>query len=356
VHVLSLVETEAEAEAMRGLPEVASSHSFDLPLERRPLRGGTVPTVVAGSYRTQAAKLLRQAVCRYQPDVLILEYSQSGAYIDGSLDVPTILVEHDVAYRSAFGHALAEPSNRGKARRLFDVARLYRWEIETAKRADLVLTASEEEARRLRLRGVRTATGAVPNGVDVAAFDPPRGRHESMDVLFVGYFAHPPNVDGLGFFTSAVWPHLRDTRPAPTVTVVGSGLPNDLAGRIHTAGFRYAGFVPDLAAELWSHRVFVCPIRLGAGTRIKLLEAAAARCAIVSTTFGAEGLGLEHEREILLADEPAAFAAAVRRLLGDPDLRRRLGDAAHDAVQRQFDWPVLAARLEDLCYRLLAKQ
>ena len=60
-----------------------------------------------------------------------------------------------------------------------------------------------------------------------------------------------------------------------------------------------------------------------------------------------------HERDILLADEPAAFAAAVRRLLGDEDLRRRLGDAAHDAVQRQFDWPVLAGRLETLCYELV---
>lgn len=151
---------------------------------------------------------------------------------------------------------------------------------------------------------------------------------------------------------SDIWPHLSAGRPAPTVTVVGSGLPGHLIDRVEEAGLHYAGFVEDLAAELWAHRVLVCPIRLGAGTRIKLLEAAAARCAIVSTTFGAEGLGLEHERDILLADEPAAFAAAVDRLLGDAALRRRLGDAAHDAVRRQFDWPVLAGRLEALCYEL----
>jgi len=157
----------------------------------------------------------------------------------------------------------------------------------------------------------------------------------------------------LDFFTAEVWPHLRRDGRQPSVSVVGSGLPTDLAGRIDDAGFRYAGYAEDLTAELWSHRVFVCPIRFGAGTRIKLLEAAAARCAIVSTTLGAEGLGLEDGRDVLLADDPADFARAVERLLGDDELRRKLGDAAHDTVQRHFDWPVLAGRLERVCQELV---
>ena len=216
-----------------------------------------------------------------------------------------------------------------------------------------MLTASELEAEVLRRRGVSRVSGAVPNGVDVASFEPVAGRVETRDVLFVGYFGHPPNEDGLGFFVDEVWPHLAATGGPPSVSVVGSGLSGPLAARVHDARFRYAGFVDEVTSELWSHRVFICPIRLGAGTRIKLLEAAAARCAIVSTTFGAEGLGLEHGRDILLADDPVAFAAGVERLLADEPLRRRLGDAAHDAVQRQFDWPALAARLERVCYDLL---
>jgi glycosyltransferase involved in cell wall biosynthesis len=205
----------------------------------------------------------------------------------------------------------------------------------------------------LRRRGVPRATSAVPNGVDVAAFEPGGGRQEVRDILFVGYFLHPPNVDGLNHFVSSVWPHLRDQGRRLSVTVVGSGLAADLRARVEAAGFHYAGFVDDLAAEFWSHRVFVCPIRFGAGTRIKLLEAAAARCAIVSTTLGAEGLGLRNGRDALLADDPAAFAQAVLQLLDDKELRVRLGDAAHDTVQRQFDWPVLAGRLERVFYDLL---
>jgi GT2 family glycosyltransferase len=352
VRVLSLVTTEDEREAMASLPGVAGSQSFVLPLERSSWPGGMEPAVVANTYRRSAAGLLEDAVARYRPDVLVLEYTQSGSYISPSLRVPTILVEHDLAYRSSLRGALNRDGVFRKARALFDTARLYRWEIEATRRADLVLTASELEADVLRSRGVSNVSSAVPNGVDVAAFEPPGGRPETRDILFVGYFLHPPNVDGLDFFTTAVWPHLAAGGRELSVSVVGSGLPADLTARVGDAGFRYAGYVEDLARELWSHRVFVCPIRFGAGTRIKLLEAAAARCAIVSTTLGAEGLGLVDGRDVLLADDPAAFARAVERLLGDDQLRRRLGDAAHDAVQRQFDWPALAGRLEDVCYEL----
>ena len=286
-------------------------------------------------------------------DLVEFEYTHSGAYITHDLGVPTVLVEHDIAYRSAFRGALMRDGVPDRARALFDVARLYRWEIETARKADVALTASNLEAEMLRRRGVPQATSAVPNGVDVAAFEPRDGRREVRDILFVGYFLHPPNVDGLNYFVSSIWPHLCSQGRHLSVTVVGTGLAADLASLADAAGFRYTGFVHDLTAELWSHRVFVCPIRYGAGTRIKLLEAAAARCAIVSTTLGAEGLGLRDGRDALLADDPAAFARAVLRLLDDDKLRARLGDSAHDTVQRQFDWPVLAGNLERIFYDLL---
>jgi GT2 family glycosyltransferase/glycosyltransferase involved in cell wall biosynthesis len=351
VHVLSLVATEEEREGMKALPGAASSHSFALPRERWAMPGGMAPRMIAESYRPQARELLDDAVRRYRPDVVVLEYTMSGAYLEPALGAPTILVEHDVAYRSAARGARVARGRLARARAYFDVARLYRWELETARKADLVLAASGAEAAVLRRRGVPRVSDEVPNGVDVAAFDPGEPREQTGDVLFVGAFSHPPNTDGLEYFTGRIWPHLKSAG-RPGVTVVGAGLPGALEGRCRDEGFECAGFVDDLPAALWRHKVFVCPIRYGAGTRIKLLEAAAARCAIVSTALGAEGLGFQDGRELLLADDPAGFAAAVRRLLDDPDLRRRLGDAAHESVRLRFDWPVLAARLERLCYDL----
>ena len=355
VHVLSLVDNDAERASMLSLPDVASSASYVLPPERIFLPGGAVPSAVRASFRPSMGRRIEEMVRRYAIDVLQLEYTQSAAYLSRRLGVPAVLVEHDIAYRSAFRRALNLADASGAASVLFDAARLYRWEIKSAREADLVLTASEQEAKILRRHGVANVSGAVPNGVDVAAIEPEGVRRETLDVLFVGYFPHAPNVDALRYFVAQVWPLLRKTGRPLSVSIVGSELPSDLACRVKECGFRYAGYVEDLPKELWSHRVFVAPIRYGAGTRIKLLEAAAAKCAIVSTTLGAEGLGFRNGRDLIIADRPADFASSVERLLDDGAARARLGASAHDCVKRRFDWPMLVVVLENLYYRLMER-
>lgn len=353
VHVLSLVGNNSEQTAMLSMPDVASSASYVIPPEMSFLPGGLVPSVVRSSFRPSISRHIDEMVRHYAIDIVQLEYTHSAAYLSKSAGTPTVLVEHDIAYRSALRRTLKLGLGLRKVFGLFDTARLYRWEIKGARTADLVLAASAEEAAILRRHRIARVTSSVPNGVDVAALEPKGVRPESKDILFVGYFLHPPNVDALRYFVSTVWPLLSRTGRELSVSIVGSNLPKDLASAVERCGFRYAGYVDDLAEELWSHRVFIAPIRYGAGTRIKLLEAAAARCAMVSTTLGAEGLGLRDGHDLLIADTPAGFARSVERLLDDSALRARLGVAAHDSVKRRFDWPMLAAELEGLYYRLL---
>lgn len=353
VHVLSLVGNEAERQAMLSLPNVASSDSYVLPPETSYRTGSAVPSVVRHTYRPSIGRRIDELVGRYAIDILQLEYTHSAAYIATSHGIPTVLVEHDVAYRSAFRRALKQRSVLLTLRGLFDATRLYRWELQNAKKADLALTASEQEARILFRRGIAKVSSAVPNGVDVAALEPHGARSESRDILFVGYFLHDPNVDALRYFVSSIWPQLNRDCQNLSVSIVGSNLPSELAVEASACGFRCAGYVEDLPRELWSHRVFVAPIRYGAGTRIKLLEAAAAKCAIVSTSLGAEGLGLRDGQDLLIADTAADFAGAIARLLGDRRLRAQLGASAHDSIRSRFDWPMLAGELEGLYYELL---
>ena len=108
------------------------------------------------------------------------------------------------------------------ARRLADAGRLYRWELRHARKADLVLAASEQEAGILRRHGIARASAAVPNGVDVTAFEPCGPRNETRDLLFVGYFLHTPNVDGLRYFISEIWPQVRAVRHQVDLTIIGS--------------------------------------------------------------------------------------------------------------------------------------
>jgi glycosyltransferase involved in cell wall biosynthesis len=353
VHVLSLVGDEAEREAMRSLPHVASSDSYVIPPETRYFPGSAVPAAVRGTYRPLMGRRIEEAVRRHAIDILQLDFTHSAAYVSNSVGRPTVLVEIDIAYRSAFRSALKQDGVLKTAYGLFDATRLYHWELRNVRKADLVLASSEHEAMILRRHGIAKVSSDVPNGVDVAACEPRGTRCETRDILFVGHFGHPPNVDALRHFVSRIWPRLRAHGQELSVSVVGPGLPSVLASEVRGCGFRHAGYVKDLRTELWSHRVFIAPIRLGAGTRIKLLEAAAAKCAMVSTTLGAEGLGLRDGQDLLIADCPADFARSVERLLGDSALRARLGVSAHDSVKRRFDSPTLAANLEGLYYRLL---
>ena len=355
VHVVSRVDNEAEMEAMRSLPNVATSDSYVIPAETSYFPGSAVPAAVRGTYRPSMGRHIEEAVRHHDIDILQLDFTHSAVYLPNSLGRPTVLVEIDIAYRSAFRSALKQDGVLRTAYGLFDATRLYHWELHNVRKADLVLASSEHEATILRRHGIARVSSAVPNGVDVAAFEPRGDRCETRDILFVGHFGHPPNVDALRHFVSRIWPLLHAQDPKLSVSIVGSGLPSDLASEVRGCGFRQVGYVEDLPTELWSHRVFVAPIRLGAGTRIKLLEAAAAKCAMVSTTLGAEGLGLRDGQDILIADRPADFATSVETLLDDSALRARLGASAHDSVERRFDAPALAANLEGLYYRLLER-
>jgi glycosyltransferase involved in cell wall biosynthesis len=356
VHVLSAVANETEQEAMRSLPNVASSEAnIHMPLSDDYTPGGSVPAVVRGTYRPWLSKRIGQLIREYSLDLVQLEYTHAAAYMPAVREqgVPVVLMEHDIAFASMLRQSKLQRPGIRKARTFYDALRLHRWELEQARRADLVLTASEREAEMLRRRGIERVSGAVPNGGSVASLEPRGPRREERDILFVGFFGHPPNADGLEYFATKIWPFVREANPSLRVSVVGPRLAPGLLARVTDLGFRYAGYVEDLAAELWSHKVFIVPIRYGAGTRIKVLEAAAAKCAMVSTTLGAEGIALRHERDLLLADKPGDFAKAVNMLLADADLRARLGSSAHEVMKSHYDWPILVRNLERLYYGLV---
>ena len=353
VHVLSLVGSRDEQVAVSGLPRVASSESILIRPKPSYLRGSSTPSSALGLLIAGVSECLAQIAREHSIDILQLEYTHAAAYLDAVPGLPVVLTEHDVAFVSRFRGLRFADTPGAAFVGLIEALRLYRWELKQAKRADLLLTTSERDADFLRLRGVTRVTGAVPNGVEVARLQPRGRREETSDLLFVGNFRLRPNIDGLGYFLSEIWPSLAEQRRGLSMSVVGPRLAPDLVDRAAALGITYAGYVQDLAAEFWSHKVLVVPIRYGSGTRVKVLEAAAAKCAIVSTTLGVEGIGLEHGSQVLIADDPPAFTKAVIKLLDDADLRASLGSSAHDMVKNHYDWPVLIQRQESLYYDLL---
>ncbi|HEX8190569.1 MAG TPA: glycosyltransferase family 4 protein, partial [Pyrinomonadaceae bacterium] len=197
--------------------------------------------------------------------------------------------------------------------------------------------ALERLAPGIRSAVVPTVHAPRPGG-------PPFERREHL--LFVGNFRHRPNADGVRFFAEEVLPLVRQELPGVELLLVGDGAPADFSSR-EAEGVRLLGYVPDVEPLFGRARVFVAPLRFGAGAKGKIGEALAHAVPVVTTTVGAEGMHLRDGEEVLVADSPAQFAGAVVRLYRDPGLWRRLSENGLAHVGRHFSPRVVGRIVND---------
>jgi polysaccharide biosynthesis protein PslH len=260
---------------------------------------------------------------------------------------PAVFVDsHNIDYELARQYA----SSGGLVRRLYAAAnwrKLRREELQTYRDADGVYLCSADDERRLlkEVPGVRTAV--IPNGADVDFYQPrpsdpaPGGR----TVVFFGLLSYIPNIDGVSYFIQEIWPQIAAAQPDARLKVIG-GHPHPSLLAMAGPRIEFTGFVPDLRPHLASAAAVVVPLRIGGGTRLKIVEAMAMGKAIVSTTLGAEGIEARPSQDLILEDDPAAFARAVSGLLDDPERAKRIGEAARQLAVRKYSWRGAASALE----------
>ncbi len=229
--------------------------------------------------------------------------------------------------------------------------RLRRYEAEICCRADRVIAVSEADALALRslVPGLRVTV--VPNGVDVSAYDPQIPSAPGMTanaLVFTGKMDFRPNVDAVLWFAGEVLPRIQEQVPDVRFWVVGQRPHRRLEVLRGNPAITLTGYVEDTRPYIAGATVYVAPLRIGGGTRLKLLEAMAMERAVVATRLGAEGYEVQDGRELLLADDAETFAAAVVSLLRDPARRTIIGRAARRFVESHYDWAVLAPRVEAL--------
>jgi glycosyltransferase involved in cell wall biosynthesis len=187
----------------------------------------------------------------------------------------------------------------------------------------------------------------VPNGVDPDAFAPLDVLQRPGRMIFTGLVDYRPNYDGITWFVDEVFPRVRRTHPNAELLIVGQGSPQAL-DQLRRPGVIATGRVPDLTPYLAEAEVSVIPLRIGGGTRLKLVEAMSMGKAVVSTSLGAEGIDALHGTHVMLADEPASFAEAVSQLLDSADVRHRLGRQARALAMEKYSWSRSAQLMEDL--------
>ena len=292
-------------------------------------------------------------------DVVNLEFPYLGHYDlrqapPGERRPSLIVDSHEIAYDLARQFARAG-GNLG--RRLYAGAnwrKLRRDELGTYRAADGVYLCSATDERCLlnQVPGVRTTV--IPNAADVEYYQPrptdpaPDGR----TVVYFGLLSTIPNIDGVVHFAQDIWPRIAEAAPQARCKIIGGRPPPSL---LALAGPRVklTGFVSDLRPHLAAAAAVVVPLRLGGGTRLKIVEAMAMGKAIVSTTLGAEGIEAVPGRDLLVEDQPAAFAKAVHRLLAEPGLAARIGQSARQLAVERYGWSEAARVLEGFYHRIL---
>jgi glycosyltransferase involved in cell wall biosynthesis len=221
-------------------------------------------------------------------------------------------------------------------------------------RAQLVLACSDHDRSAFEKLSRESRIVVAPNVIDVASYQPaPEG--ESGTVLYTGGMDWYPNRDAVEYFVHQIFPALRKLVPAVRFVVAGRNPSDEFRRQFDgMADVVFTGTVPDMRAEISKASVCVVPLRIGSGTRLKILEAAAVAKPIVSTTLGAEGLDFRNGSEIRIADDPQSFAGETARLLQDRTRAAALGAAARQRVQQSYSLSALATALRSAFNQLPA--
>jgi glycosyltransferase involved in cell wall biosynthesis len=291
--------------------------------------------------RGQAARLLAAA----PPQVCVADFLAAVPNLPPRPRAPVALFEHNVEH--VIWQRLAALERRPWRRLALELEsrKMRRFEAAACRNAELTFTVSDADGAALARLAPDATLLTVPTGVDTSYFVPRGLAERPGSLVFTGAMDWYPNEDAVVHFVASVLPRIRRERPATTLTVAGRNPPprvRELAGE----GVNVTGSVDDVRPFVESASVYVVPLRVGGGTRLKVFEALAMGKALVSTSVGVEGLPVVPGEHFVLADTPEDFAREVGALLADGGRRRRLGAAGRRLVEQRYSWPRVSRSLE----------
>ncbi len=310
---------------------------------------GLAPPAVRLEYSAGLVAHLEQVWAADPPAVVLLEFTSMAQYapLARRFGATVVCTAYNVAFVAQVRRARMQRGLALKARRWLGALSLWLYELRTLRQCDLVVALSDVDRDALRRWLPQTRIEYVPSGVDLAQWPVSRAAEAGPEVLFVGNYFHPPNVEGAEWLAREVWPLVRQQCPEARLTLAGRS-PSAAIQALATRDIQVPGTVDDLHGLYRQSSVVVAPIFWGSGVRIKILEALACGLPLVTTALAAEGIDLADGQSAVYAETPAAFAAAIVRLLGDPAARARIGDAGRHVVERDYDWQQVGARLAAL--------
>jgi polysaccharide biosynthesis protein PslH len=288
-------------------------------------------------------------------DLCVADFLVAMPNLPGCTSTPVVLFEHNVEYM--IWKRLHEVEKRPWRRTLLALEwrKMRHYEAKACARAGLTVAVSEADRALLAANAPGADIRAIGTGVDTAYFHPNGTVEAPATLVFTGSMDWYPNEDAIMYFIAAILPELRRQVPGLSLAVVGRDPTDRLRAACAAAGIQVTGTVADVRPYVAEAAVYVVPLRIGGGTRLKIFEALAMGKAVVATRVGAEGLPIVSGQHFLQADSPADFAQAVVTLLKDAGRRHALGLAGRRLVTERYSWTQVTRQFEGHCEEVVAR-
>ena len=291
-------------------------------------------------------------------DVLVCDFLAPAVNVPPGLDCASVLFQHNVEAMIWKRHYEVQTNAAKKAYLFRQWQKMRDFEAKMCPQFDCVVAVSREDRKVMQEEYDVKNIYDVPTGVDTDFFRPSgQGKYRPHNLVFTGSMDWLPNEDAIRYFTEQIMPRIRQAIPDATLTVVGRDpYPGLVELSKRDPSIVVTGRVDDVRPYIEEAAVYIVPLRIGGGTRLKIFEAMAMEKPIVSTSIGAEGLPVSDGGDILLADTPELFADAVIRLIEQDGLASEIGKRAAIKVREQFGWDTVAESFASICERTLAQK
>jgi glycosyltransferase involved in cell wall biosynthesis len=315
------------------------------------------PISVLNDYSARLERTVISELKSNRYDLAICDFLQSTLNFRRVNGTPTLLFQHNVEATIAKRHSEQAKDPISKIFWGLQYSKMFRHEGEMCRRFDGIVAVSENDRERMEEWFRAKNVYEIPTGVDTDFYKPAENVAEKKQLIFTGSMDWLPNEEAMIYFIKKIFPLIKKEESETTLVIVGRRpTPNLLKLTEGRDDITTTGWVDDTRPFMAESAVFIVPIRIGGGTRMKIYEALAMGKAMVSTAVGAEGLPLTHGEQIMFADEEKAFAGHVVTLLRDKTLRKNLGAIARKYVYENFRWEKVAEVFTDICEKVASEK
>jgi sugar transferase (PEP-CTERM/EpsH1 system associated) len=310
------------------------------------------PYIVSSHHSSAFSKIFKAAVDDIHPDLIICEWSPYSIYVKNITSSKKLIVAHNIEHRIWQRYYENEKNIFKKWYIKKQWIKVKKFEQSAAGWVNAATSVSDIERLELLEMNQSLIAETIENGVDLEYF---AGNDEESNnsMVFVGSMNWRPNQDAIAYFVNEIFPIIKQEIPDATATFVGQNPPPHISQLNKIEGINIVGQVDDVRPYIRKAAVYVVPLRIGGGTRLKIIEAFAMEKAVVSTSIGAEGLDIAEGENIVIADSPEKFAMEIMKLFGDQKRRQNLGKAGRHLVEEKYGWDKIADKLNRFIVRVV---